>query len=363
MNTTSTLSFRSSAYYVKELLDRGMPLMVFEKFGQAKPLPAKNTKTISFRRYMLKNNGYTSGAFQPGTYFGGPLMLSTVNARTPSDNSDQDGTRLTEGVTPKAVDLMTQDITATLIQYGSVTDLSDVVLDTLDIDNPMQEATTCLAEQAANVLEDARFEVLKGCSNKYYSNGSKVADVNTKLTYTVCAKVLRGLKRQLARPITAVTKSSTNYGTEGIAPAYVAVVHPDLEYDIRAMSGFVGIESYAGTPAFDGEIGKVGEIRFVSSTKCAPLTTLGATGGTNVLEDSSTNKAIVYPVLFFGKDAYGLVPFKGMNAAELLVSNPTPSDSDPLAQRGHVGWKAMSTTVILNDAWMAIGYVACSSIV
>ena len=201
MNSTSTLSFRSSAYYVKELLDRGMPLLVFEKFGQAKPLPAKNTKTISFRRYMLKNNGYTSDAFQPGTYFGGPLMLSTVNARTPSDDSAQDGTRLTEGVTPKAVDLMTQDITATLIQYGSVTDLSDVVLDTMDTDNPMQEATTCLAEQAANVLEDARFEVLKGCSNKYYTNGAAVADVNTKLTYTVCAKALRGLKRQLARPI------------------------------------------------------------------------------------------------------------------------------------------------------------------
>ena len=28
------------------------------------------------------------------------------------------------------------------------------------------------------------------------------------------------------------------------------------------------------------------------------------------------------------------------------------SDSDPLAQRGHVGWKTMQTAVILNDAWM-----------
>ena len=182
------------------------------------------------------------------------------------------------------------------------------------------------------------------------------------MTYTVCAKVLRGLKRQLARPITAVTKSSTNYGTEGIAPAYVAVVHPDLEYDIRAMSGFVGIESMQAPPPLMARL--VRSVRFVLSALPSVLRLLL---WVLLVVLMFFRIAVLTRPLFIrfcsGKDAYGLVPFKGMNAAELLVSNPTPSDSDPLAQRGHVGWKAMSTTVILNDAWMAIGYVACSSIV
>ena len=36
-----------------------------------------------------------------------------------------------------------------------------------------------------------------------------------------------------------------------------------------------------------------------------------------------------------------------------MVVNPKPSDSDPLAQRGHVSWKAYENAVILNDFWMA----------
>jgi N4-gp56 family major capsid protein len=35
-----------------------------------------------------------------------------------------------------------------------------------------------------------------------------------------------------------------------------------------------------------------------------------------------------------------------------MVVNPKPSDSDPLAQRGHVSWKGMQTAVVLNDAFM-----------
>jgi N4-gp56 family major capsid protein len=62
--------------------------------------------------------------------------------------------------------------------------------------------------------------------------------------------------------------------------------------------------------------------------------------------------ADVYPVLFLGRDAYGIVALKGMFALTPMVVNPKPSDSDPLAQRGHVSWKSMQTAVILQDAWM-----------
>jgi hypothetical protein len=37
-----------------------------------------------------------------------------------------------------------------------------------------------------------------------------------------------------------------------------------------------------------------------------------------------------------------------------MVVNAKPSDSDPLAQRSHVGWKSMQTCVILNDLWLVI---------
>jgi N4-gp56 family major capsid protein len=68
----------------------------------------------------------------------------------------------------------------------------------------------------------------------------------------------------------------------------------------------------------------------------------------------------VYPILYLARDAYGIVPLKGKAAITPMVVNPKPSDSDPLAQRGHAGWKAMQTTIILNDFWMVRAEVACT---
>ena len=45
------ISPRTAAYAAKKLLKRGLPYLVLEKFGQAQPLPAFNTKIIKFRRY------------------------------------------------------------------------------------------------------------------------------------------------------------------------------------------------------------------------------------------------------------------------------------------------------------------------
>ena len=80
-----------------------------------------------------------------------------------------------------------------------------------------------------------------------------------------------------------------------------------------------------------------------------------------VMLSTSGVKADVYPILFFGRDAYAVVALKGDFAITPIVVNPKPSDSDPLAQRGHVGWKAMQTAVILNDAWMVRAEVAVTA--
>ena len=84
------------------------------------------------------------------------------------------------------------------------------------------------------------------------------------------------------------------------------------------------------------------------------------TAGGHVLSTSGS-KADVYPVLFFAKDAYGIVPLKGKTSIVPTVLNPgQASKSDPLGQRGYVGWKAMQTCVILNNAFMVRAEVAAS---
>ena len=50
------ISPRTAAYAEKELLKRGLPFLVLEKFGQAKPLPENSTKVMKFRRYNALPN-------------------------------------------------------------------------------------------------------------------------------------------------------------------------------------------------------------------------------------------------------------------------------------------------------------------
>ena len=310
------ISPRTAAYAEKELLKRGLPFLVLEKFGQAKALPANATKVMKFRRYTALSN-------------------------TP--------VALTEGVTPTSQQLSVTDYTATLTQYGGLTTISDVIMDTHE-DQTLNEAVNLLGEQAAQMIEKMRFGVLKAGTNVLYANGSARNAVNTELTVDIQRRAVRALKRQNARFITSIVRSTPSYGTENVAPGFVALIHPDVEASVRSLTGFVPAEKYGTMTPWENELGKCEDVRYVSSTIFEPFADAGGAKGT-MLSTTGTS-ADVYPVLFLGRDAYGIVALKGAFALTPMVVNPKPSDSDPLAQRGHVSWKGMQTALILNDAWM-----------
>ena len=319
------ISPRTAAYAEKELLKRGLPFLVLEKFGQAKTLPEASSKVIKFRRYSA---------------------LPTVP------------TALTEGVTPTGQQLAVTDITATLTQYGDKVTISDVIMDTHE-DPVLNEAVTLIGEQAAQMIEKMRFGVLKAGTNVLYANGAARNAVNTAISINLQRRAVRALKRQNARFITSVVRSTPAYGTENVAPGFVALIHPDLEADVRQLTGFVPAEKYGSMTPWENELGKCEDCRYVSSTVFEPWADAGGAKGT-MLSTTGTS-ADVYPVLYVARDAYGIVALKGMFAVTPMVVNPKPSDSDPLAQRGHVGWKAMQTAVILNDLWMVRAEVAATA--
>ena len=328
---------RTAAYVVKDLLDRGMPFLVFEKFGQMKELPANSTQSIKFRRYFLN------------TTFSDFNSKFNLNEYLTSSNFDPTKKVLTEGVTPTASDLGYQDITATLSQYGDLVTITDVVADTHE-DPILKEATDILGEQAAIIVEKIRFNVLKAGTNVSYANGALRSAVNTPLTLNLQRSITRKLKRNLAKPITKITRSTPNFDTSNIAPAFVAVMHPDGEADLRGLAGFVPAENYGSLSPWDNEIGKVEDVRYITSTIVEPWEDDGGTKGDMV--STTGAQADVYPILYLARDAYGLVPLKGKSSLTPVVINPNPSKSDPLGQRGHVGWKTYQAAVILNDSFM-----------
>ena len=122
MTTTGDISYRTAGYFSKQLLERSQPLLVLDKFGQPKPLPAHSTRTIKFRGYEHLPN-------QPKA--------------------------LIEGVTPQASKPTFKDIEATINQYGDWIELTDVLADTHE-DPLISEFSDILGEQAAIMRERTR---------------------------------------------------------------------------------------------------------------------------------------------------------------------------------------------------------------
>ena len=338
VTTYGDISPAVAAYSVVRMLTRAMPYLHLEKFGQVYPLPTNSTQTAKFRRYFLTGAGGSEG---PGS---GGFFIPV--ATTP----------LVEGVTPTGSLLANMDYTVTLQQYGDYVTITDVIEDT-HTDPVLQQTTDILGEQAAVTVETIRFGTLRAGLNVYYqANVTGRALVAGPITLADQRRVTTGLNRQNARKITQVVASNPDFNTKSVEAAYMAVCHSDLESDIRNMAGFVPVASYGPhTSPFEGEIGSVEQVRYLTSTVIAPFPDSGAAiaGDNPTPRSTSGTNADVYPILIFGRDAYGIVPLKGKSSMTPMVVNPKPAAGDPLGQRGTVGWKLYTTQVILQDLWMA----------
>jgi N4-gp56 family major capsid protein len=327
-----------------QMLKRAIPLLHIEKFGQTYTLPTNSTQTAKFRRYFLQGAGGSAGTNTAGSAFFIPV------ATTP----------LVEGVTPSGSMLANQDYTVQLAQYGDFVTITDVVNDTHP-DNILTEATEILGESAAVTVETLRYNVLKAGLNVFYAG--KVASralIVTAIALTDQRSVTTALNRQNSKKITKVVASTADFNTKSVEASYMAICHPDLESDLRNVAGFKVVADYGPhTTPFEGEIGSLEQVRYLTSTVFAPWADAGGAVSTAFRSTSGTN-ADVYPILILGRDAFGLVPLKGKSSMTPMVVNPKPASGDPLAQRGTVGWKLWTGTVILQDAYMARLEVACS---
>ena len=321
MSVYGDITPRTAGKAMPGFLMRALPYLVLEKYLDLKPLPSNSSKVAIFRRYE-----------------------ALEKATTP----------LVEGVTPVGKNMTYTDVQCTLQQYGDYVTLTDQIADFHE-DPVLQEYIGITAEQAAQTLETLRYNVLKAGSNVFYAN--KVAGRDSVVAAISLAdqrRVTRAFKRQNAAYITKKTASTPNYGTVAVRASYIGLVHPDLENDIRALTGFKDAVDYGASQAADEfEIGTVEDVRYIRSTIFESFADAGGNKGTMV--STSGVKADVYPIIYLAAHAAASVPLKGKNAITApIVRNPgTISDSDKLGQRGHVGWKAYFGCVILNNLFLA----------
>lgn len=290
-NTTGSegLSAEMKTYYSKYMIKNAKPNLVHDQFGQKQNIPKNGGKTIEFRKYN-------------------PLPKLTEP--------------LKEGVTPDGQSLTVTTVEATVNQYGGYVTLSDM-LELTTIDNNIVEATDLLADQAGRTLDTVVREVLNGGTNVVYAGGVESRDALTaesKLTVDDIKRAVRALKTQNAKKID---------------DSYVAIIHPDVSYDLTNDPQWQNPHQYVDTEnIYAGEIGRIHGVRFVETTEAKIFD-----GG-------------VYSTLVLGKNAYGTTEIEGGGLEHILKQLGSAGTDDPLNQRSTCGWKATEVAERLVEQFM-----------
>lgn len=296
-NTTgdASLSAEMRTYYSDYLIDNAKPNLVHDQFGQKHAIPKNGGKTIQFRKFM-------------------PFSKAT--------------NPLTEGITPDGGSLSVTNVTATVDQYGYYVTISDMLMLTA-IDNTLVETTKLLGAQAGSTLDTITREVLNGGTSVMYSGGKEARDAITeadKLTVDDIFKAARFLKTQ---------------NTPKINGSYVAIIHPDVAYDLMRDEEWVDVHKYSSaTEIFEGEIGKLGGVRFVESTEA------------KIFADAGSGGRDVYSTLVLGANAYGVTEVTGGGLEHIVKQLGSGGTADPLNQRATAGWKGTKTAERLVENYM-----------
>lgn len=302
LTTSPGLSEEMKKYYSDYLIDNAQPKLVHDQFGQKHPIPKNGGKTIQFRKYS-------------------PLPKLT--------------TPLTEGVTPDGQSLTMSVIEATVAQFGGYVTLSDVLLLTA-IDNNLVQATKLLGAQAGATLDTITREVLNGGTNVVFSGGKKArADLTVSDTLSVddIKKSVRFLKNQNA---------------EQISGSWVAIIHPDVSYDLTNDPLWKDVKTYDPDDLYEGEIGKIFGVRFVETTEAKKFV------------KSGSGSTTVYSTLVLGDNAYGVTEITGGGLEHIVKQLGSAGTADPLNQRATAGWKATKVAERLVENYM-VRIESCST--
>lgn len=299
--TTSTgsgneLSPEMRTFYDDLLIDNAEPELVHDQFAQKRNIPRRGGKKIQFRKYSQL-----------------PKALAP----------------LTEGVTPEGQKLNVTTIEATVNQYGGYIMISDM-LDLTAVDNNIVEATKLLGSQAGRTLDTVTREVLNGGTSVIYGDSTvstrNAVTSDMKLTVKVIKRAIRQLKTQNAPKINGY---------------YVAIVHPDTEYDLTEDPEWKDANKYTDDDhAWMSEIGKIGTCRFVESTEAK----IFAKGGAANCD--------IYSTIVLGANAYGVTNIQGGGLETIVKQLGSSGTADPLNQRATVGWKATKTAERLVETYM-----------
>jgi N4-gp56 family major capsid protein len=319
--TDGTASDATQSFFDTLLLIRGIYSLIHQVPVTKKSLARRSGKTMIFRRYES-------------------LALAT--------------TALSEGENPAGRAKTKTDVNATIAPYGDFIEDSDMVIDTQP-DPQTTENVELLGQQRGETFDQLYRDLYATATKIVYANGTSTVTVSEIVDKNDLDRLHRMLKINKAVEYTPTVMAGQNVGTGPIQPAYWALCHEDVAFDLRHTADFRLTSEYGSKGGvIAGEFGadKNG-FRFLSSPNGYVLP--GATGVTIAATDvkNTASFADIYSIFACGKNAVAGIDLSGGNGGIIRKALGSGGTSDPLNMRATVGWKQYDARVVLNQNFFA----------
>jgi N4-gp56 family major capsid protein len=261
------------------------------------------------------------------------------------------------------------DLTVAIAKYGNYINYTEE-LDLFNVNSRAAQILDVLGRNAGESLNVLMSTVFDGSVNARFAGG--VASISVAVTaisgndikYTV-----NQLNRQSAMKFFSMGTSSQNVGNNPVRSSYFGICHPDVEEDVRGLTGFIGVETYGGYigDVQVGEFGHVNGVRWVSTPICPIVTAVGSgsNSANGMVNGGSVATNIIFKSFIYGREAVGSVGLGEDHTEEIylmgdrppaieLINKPVGSSgvADPFNEIGSLAWKAWFAGKILNQAWL-----------
>lgn len=261
-------------------------------------------------------------------------------------------------------------VTAAMAKKGNALLLSEEI-DLYQMNTRAMKFMDLLGANAGESLNTLMETTFSTASLIRYANGSVgggTADTNTNSAISVndIKYAVNQLNRNSAMTFTPFGYSDTKYNNQPVRASYYGICHPDVEEDIRALTGFIAVEQYGGyTDTMPFEIGSVAGVRFCVS-EIIPISTSAGTTTSSGVRGASTILNDVYSTYIYGKEAVGSVGLGNMHASssyemydpknppavELIYKKPGEVGTDLYNEVSSLAWKAWFASAVLNSNWI-----------
>lgn len=204
-------------------------------------------------------------------------------------------------------------------------------------DRVLNESTRVLSLQLGLTIDTLIRNMMVATASSINCSQGVNGNTPTEVTTADIKTAVRALRLGNARLMTKPIPGENRFATSPVRSSYWGFMDVNLQVDLEACADFLSAANYPNPmDALEAEWGSTNNVRWLLSTN-----------------GFATSDAIpIYNNIILGQESYGVVKLGSKEAEFIVKPLGSAGTSDPLNQRGSVGYKYPFATRLLNDNWI-----------